>query len=556
MELKLYKNFPINSYEHQVYYSNPAERDADFDKYTDKHFTDLASCDKSAQLIRLNMNYYHGNMYNYGCLIENNKRYYIFIDRVEWKSNLNTVVLHYSYDYFQTYCYDINIQQSYVEREHVENDAFGKHIIDEGLPIDEYKVQSSKVLDGDSDGLYFCVSCSDCSQVVSASANGQVEIGGTCKPSKYEQSTMIIFSDNLENINWYLSKMVLEAKTDAIQGLYAVPKCAISDKVEGLIQKGYEWDTGESDINYIGKNNNDAVMQEWTIRRPTDIDGYTPVNNKCFTYPYCFINVTNNNGNSVKAQFELSDDNSTITFNYYFSCIEGNASFGYFKNYDGVVKNFDYSIQGQTNIELPFVTNTFSAYMSANQNSIANQYKTIDRNEKWGNIQAGVSGGISAVSSLAMGNVAGALTSVVGAESGMISNMLQADNARNSINASLADMQNRPDTAHGSYTGNAPTICGQIGFKGQLITVTAENIEMIDHYFSMYGYRVNKIKQPQFTSRKYWNYIKTCGINIIANIPQDALAVIKSMFNNGVTIWHNVSYMYKYGTYEKENKAQ
>lgn len=152
-------------------------------------------------------------------------------------------------------------------------------------------------------------------------------------------------------------------------------------------------------------------MLKYQVNRPTNIDGYTPINNKCFTYPYCFANFTNNNGNSMKGQFELSNDKSKIDFYYYFPCVEANTSFGYLNEYDGVVKNLDYSIQGQTNVELPFVTNSFASYMAANQNSISNQYSTLENNTKVGFIKnwAGFLGG------LASGNVGGAVSSVTGA---------------------------------------------------------------------------------------------------------------------------------------------
>ena len=77
---------------------------------------------------------------------------------------------------------------------------------------------------------------------------------------------------------------------------------------------------------------------------------------------------------------------------------------------------------------------------------------------------------------------------------------------------------------------------------------------MIDNYFTMFGYKVNTIKKPQFTSRAFWNYIKTSGVNMIGNVPQDALSVIKQMFDNGVTMWHKLDYMYKYSEYKSKNK--
>jgi hypothetical protein len=550
MELKLYKNFPINDYANQVYYANPNIRDAEFDKYEDRTLKDLASCDKTKRQIRLNISYYVGNQYNYGCIIERNKRYYIFIDAVEWKSNLNTVILHYSYDYWQTYCYEITLKDSYVEREHVTDDTFGKHIIDEGLPIDEYKVQSSEMLDGDNDGMYFCISVSDTNGVISTSHNSQESIPSTCRPSKYEQSVQITFSDDLNVISRYLDMLVLKNKIDGISGLYSIPKVAIPSKIQ---KQGYDWDTGEDDVKYVGYNNDLPTMITWDLPKPKNIDGYEPINKKCFTYPYCFANITNNNGSSLYGQFELANDRNSVKFRYYFPCIEGNVSFGYLAEYDGVVKNFDKSIQGQTNIELPFVTNTFSAYMSANQNSIANQYSTIDRNETASIVKAGVNGAVGIVGSLSTGNVAGAISSGIGTASNIADATLSAYNQRQAIDSSLKDQESKANVSHGAYTGVGNIICGQIGFKGQLITVTAENIKMIDDYFSMFGYKVNTIKKPELNTRPYWNYIKTSGVNMIGNVPQDALNVLKQMFDNGVTMWHSLSYMYKYEDYKRLN---
>ena len=550
MELKLYKNFPINDYSNQVYYSNQSARDNAFDNYEDISIKDLASCDKTKQLIRLNVSYYVGNKYNYGCIVENNKRYYIFIDSVEWKSNLNTVILHYSYDYWQTYCYQITFKDSFVEREHVNDDSFGKYIIDEGLPIDEYKVQSNEVLDGNNDGMYFCITLSDTRDVVSVGHNEQTPIPSTCKPSKFEQSTAIIFSDDLDTVSMFIDLLTSHNKLDGISGMYSVPKTAIPKKIQ---KQGYEWATGEDMIKYVGVNNDLPTMLEWNLSKPTTIDGYTPINKKCFTYPYCFANITNNNGSSLYGQFELADDKTSVKFRYYFPCIEGNTSFGYLENYDGVSKNFDKSIQGQTNIELPFVTNTFSAYLSANQNSIANQYSTIDRNHTMAQVKNGVNGAMGLIGNIATGNVMGAISSGVNTAMNVAETELNTYNQRQAIDSSLKDQESKANVSHGAYTGVGNIICGQIGFKGQLITITGENCKMIDDYFSMFGYKINQIKVPQFNSRPYWNYIKTSGVNLIGNVPQDALNTIKHMFDNGSTIWHSLSYMYKYDDYKRLN---
>lgn len=552
MFLILYKNFPINDYANQVYMKSETHRDATFDSYEHITVDNLSSNDKSKRTIRIPLNYYHGNMYNYGCIVEANKRYYIFITAVEWSSNLSMCTLHYQYDYWQTYCYRITFKESFVEREHVADDTYGKHIIDESLPVDEYITQNSTVLNGGNNGMYFCLCVSDASEVLSQSANGYVALPSTSKPSAYEYSTLILLSKSLDTINLIIQYLTVANKVDGINGLYLVPFCAISDD---MLNACYFTDTGEPAGAYIGVKNSLPSMNTASINRPSTIDGYAPLNNKCFTYPYCFVNFTNNNGNAIQGQFELSNNKNLVTFDYYFPCTEGNTSYGYLSDYNGVSKNFDYSLQGQTNVELPYVTNTFAAYMSANQNAIANQYASIDRNSKYSLAKSAINTTVGVGASLAVGNYMGAFNSALSGAESAGDTLLNSYNQLQNINASLKDVQSKADVAHGSYTGIASIISGQIGFKSQLITVTRENIEMIDKFFTMFGYKVNTIKIPQFTSRTYWNYVKTSGINLIGNVPQDALNVIKQMFDSGTTIWHNPEYMYKYGELERGNRA-
>lgn len=66
-------------------------------------------------------------------------------------------------------------------------------------------------------------------------------------------------------------------------------------------------------------------------------------------------------------------------------------------------------------------------------------------------------------------------------------------------------------------------------------------IEIIDNFFTMYGYKINLVKVPNLTGRSNWNYIKTIDCNILGNIPQMDLAEIKEMFDNGITLWHTTT---------------
>lgn len=81
----------------------------------------------------------------------------------------------------------------------------------------------------------------------------------------------------------------------------------------------------------------------------------------------------------------------------------------------------------------------------------------------------------------------------------------------------------------------------QYQFTFRKMSVKSEYARIIDDYFSAFGYKVNRFKVPNVTGRTNWNYVKTIGANIEGNIPQSDMDEIKTMFDSGITIWHNTS---------------
>jgi hypothetical protein len=65
----------------------------------------------------------------------------------------------------------------------------------------------------------------------------------------------------------------------------------------------------------------------------------------------------------------------------------------------------------------------------------------------------------------------------------------------------------------------------------------------------LFGYKVNTVKVPNIAGRPRWNYVKTVGANIAGNIPADAMANIKLMYDNGLRFWKNPSEMFNYSLY-------
>ena len=78
--------------------------------------------------------------YNF-CMYQNtyfgNKWFYAFIDDVKW-INPSLTEIHLKTAYFQTWQFDLIYKDSFIEREHVNDDTIGKHTIPENLETGEY----------------------------------------------------------------------------------------------------------------------------------------------------------------------------------------------------------------------------------------------------------------------------------------------------------------------------------------------------------------------------------------------------------------------------------
>ena len=98
-----------------------------------------------------------------------------------------------------------------------------------------------------------------------------------------------------------------------------------------------------------------------------------------------------------------------------------------------------------------------------------------------------------------------------------------------------------PNVTHGQNTADIGVLSEHNTFTFRGMRAKTEYLKAIDDYFTMYGYKVNSLKIPNLTNRANWNYIKTIGANILANIPQTDLAEIKQMFDDGLTLWHNAN---------------
>lgn len=446
-----------------------------------------------------------------------NKWFYAFITRMEYVSDTVTNI-YIETDYYQTWMFNLTFLNSFVEREHVADDTIGKHTLDEGISTGEY-IQNGSVIDvSELNDLFIVVGISDYQNYSQGNVIGSMQNG------IFSALQYVAFNTNsagISALNAYIKSYDAASKASSIYTIFMAPTYLCPS-----------W-TASTDSAVIRDN---AVVNSKTVtlNKETTLDTYVPKNNKLKCYPYNYLLATNNNGSNAIYKYELFST-SNVTFDLV-SCITTGCSIrikpnGY--NSSGELSTTPNNLEGLDLGKYPtcsWISDSYTNWLT--QNSVNNAISLGS-----GAITAGIGALAIAGAPVTAGISATVGAGMVAGGAGMIANTLNEYRKASLI----------PDQAMGNINnGDVVTACGDNTFSFRHMSVKKEYAQIIDNYFSMFGYKVNKLKVPALNSRTKWNYIKTIDINIIADIPQDDLQKIKEMFNNGITLWHDSAHFLDY----------
>lgn len=254
---------------------------------------------------------------NYNYLIVQNlpynyKYYFYYITDMKYvNDNMTDVFI--KLDVFQTYQFDFIYKKSFIEREHVNNDSIGLHTVPEGLELGEYIVDN-----------YEYNTLFD-STVLVVTANKRF--------NETEEQPLFPPVTDLNGIFTYGWVYVCENLTDltilihaytsngysggseSITNMYFVPRSTINWDCVQELPSGY----GDTVVKrYNTTSANVPLIYHENYTKASSLNGYTPKNKKLLTFPYCFMVVSNNNGNSNIFYYEKFKSN---TCDFTFSCI-------------------------------------------------------------------------------------------------------------------------------------------------------------------------------------------------------------------------------------------
>lgn len=512
---------------HQLKFKTKQEQTVYFDGLTDYVTVEKATFVREKSVLRIPRgidDIRHLNYCYYRNRAHGNRRFYCFVTNMEYASDEVTLVT-IETDYYQTYQFDYTLQPCFVERETVSDDSIGAHTVPEGLNLGEF------VTNGSFNRIPIC-SVGDGATII-----GVTEIDFLPNNEQYMQNVTLKTIYGGVNSGIYLLAVQPRASESLIALINAYDKAGKSSSI--LFMYVYPW-TALENYRYqsgvldnaghrfynVGSMVGDLPATNTTIPRPTAINDYNPKNNKLFTYPYCYLLCDNNNGGTSVYHYE--DFGSNIVFSLGLSMGIGCPSRLYPQNYkmtNGA--NYQYGLTGGKLPTAAWASDAYTNWLTQNAVSIENT-----------NLTAGITtmGAIgSGAIAVATGGAAAGLSAAaiaLGAGTNVLNQIAELNNE--DYKASLVPPQAKGDVASGDLTFAS----GRAEFTVIPMSIKAENARIIDDYFSMFGYKVNRLKAANLDSRENWNYIKTVGAIVTGQIPNEAAEALRDMFDSGITFWH------------------
>lgn len=533
-------NVPFDSsYKHQVYFTSRTEQQNYFLDHTLYTFTHYYTVRKTLpngaiestvdiaenidKLYKCNYMFYQNS--NHGA-----RWFYAFITKLIYV-NEETTRLVFETDVYQTWMMDCTLKSSYVVREHSETDNIGDNIVAESFNFEDYTYQNlGKITDLTQWG--YLIAASD--KLLDAASRGYLYSG-------VYQGLYFYYASTASHVNSLLDTLE-DTGQDCIVSITAIPRFCLKESSIGIDEDGEKGATAQSTGMVFQSTTPAALVHTVDMTAyATTFDGYVPINKKMYTSPFTKLIVTNGAGEEAEYTIEDFTDRDRIQFTVYGDVSPTPSVTLVPNNYKGLIKAREFSISLSGFPQCGFNSDTFKLWMNKNMTPLIintvtsaigagtnagvnsyNQNMAAQAGQQPGYINYRSPDALAAVSSKAA--LAGFALDVAGSIANSWATVYRASK--------------EPNQAHlGQAKNNLLTAMGENTFRFMVRHVKRCYAETIDNYFTMFGYQTNKVKIPNLSSRPYFNYVQTIGVNIIGGIPNEDMDTLKAIFNAGVTIW-------------------
>lgn len=460
------------------------------------------------------------------------KWFYAFITGVEYVNNANALVT-FEIDPMQTYLFDVELKQCFVEREHSSTDVAGDNVIEEPVPTGDITI-------GDMVSLYtpdtFCGVIARTKPLTGTDSGGIYS--GLFSGIDYEKYNMNNSADITE-FKRVLQNLSDNAQTDNVVSVFMMPS------------EAYQGQNSRTPIEITGQG---SVSGD--IPKPTKLGNYTPRNKKLLTYPFSYM-IMDTGRDSGVYRYEWFAGAGYTNWTVHAITVCNPQLIAIPRNYCGIQQNYAEAITFDGFPQIAYCIDGYRAYLA--QTTAGATMRAVE------NVVNGTSNSVQATSGpknfgdamvRAFGHMGNTIEKSVDAVTRSIVNSIRDlftgetgfqgfDTFRRTV-----DSAKHPNKASGVPSAEITTAMHIAGFTAKYMCVQENYARMIDDFFDMYGYATNRVKVPNRTIRPHWNFVKTSGCVVVGNAPSDDILTICKIYDNGITFWKNAS---EVGNYSLNN---
>ena len=265
------------------------------------------------------------------------------------------------------------------------------------------------------------------------------------------------------------------------------------------------------------------------------IGSYRPRNKKLMCYPYNMIYMTNNSGQSaefrwedfdtpLRAQFQIWG-NATPNCGMYLAPLD-------YKNYTN--ENPDEMLQVSGFPMCSWTYDAYKAWFAQNAGTIG--ASVIGLVSQWATAQV--------FTPPFQGQIGSDVPKLPGSYNAPTADFAGFAPSGGLIGATLGalgqvyDHKRKAPQSQGNGNVGLNYQSGFLTFSYHRKYIKEEYAKIIDSYFDMYGYKVNRIGVPNRNARPCYTFIKTVGCAIEGQLPADDAEKIQSIFNKGIRFWN------------------
>lgn len=474
-----------------------------------------------------------------------NKWFYCFITDLEYVNN-NTTIVYYEIDVMQTYVVnDITFDQCYIERQHTVSDNIGENTIPEDLEMGEYIYEDYGIYQLHSG--YLIIIAATCIGTYDALEQkfNFTTTGGTVVAGNYSGVYLNIFDpdavDGVFLANKFLEDITTDNKSEAVVSVFTIPKDFLY----------YNSTTQTYSVPNIP-----VTIDRYIIKHTTwTYNSHACRNNKLYTYPFSALYVDNGQGNSATYRWEFFSTATAKLKTYYIANISPEMVL-IPCDYNGVSENKNERLIIDNFPLSAFAIDAYKAWLAQNETKLKLSIGSIMADQGMASKMTKLNFALGAVTA-AGGALTGNPLAVIGGMGAMANVSLKGIRNRISAGFSVAQLLNEktvaskmPPHVQGSQANSSLIPMNNLGFRCYSIHLRPEYAQIIDDYFTRYGYAIHQNAVPNLCARTRFTYIKTVDCTISGNLPNNYSQQIVDIMNSGITFWNDKTNV---GNYELAN---